>query len=110
MSFIALFTATLSSLVGLLFLKFRPSEGAMHILVGVGAGIMTSISLTDILPESSEVIESAGIFFFIGFCAVFLLDYLHCTHPHVGHSEHHDHSHEHSHSLPQNASTTSAYR
>lgn len=90
MSYFILFIAALSSLVGLLFLRFRPSDAAMHIFVGVGAGIMTSISLTDILPESAEMLETAGIWFFVGFCAVFLLDYFHCTHPHVGHSAHHD--------------------
>lgn len=61
---------------------------------------MTSISLTHILPEAAEVSQYAGIAFFLGFCAVFLLDYLHCTHPHGGHETAHDHTestHTHEH-------------
>ncbi len=56
--------------------------------------MMTSISLTDVLPEASGVGKTAGIVFFIGFCVVFLLDYFQCTHPHEGHDD--AHSHEHS--------------
>lgn len=55
--------------------------------------MMTSISLTHILPETSEVGEMAGILFFLGFCTVFLLDYFQCTHPHEGHDDAHIHVH-----------------
>lgn len=54
---------------------------------------MTSIALTEILPESSDIGEIAGILFFLGFCTVFLLDYFQCAHPHEGHDDAHNHVH-----------------
>ena len=69
---------------------------------------MTSISLTHILPEAAEQSEYAGIVFFIGFCLVFLLDYFHCTHPHIGHEEAHDHKEEeHNHNKPRSLASFS---
>jgi zinc transporter ZupT len=97
---LALSFAALSSLTGLLIYKKSLRPLTLNILIGMGAGVMTSISLTHILPEAAENIHSAGAIFFLGFCAIFLLDYFQCTHPHVGHEDQHDHTgHTHKRSL-----------
>ena len=90
---LALGFAAISSLTGLLIHKKSLSPLTLNILIGIGAGVMTSISLTHILPEAAEATHSAGAIFFLGFCAIFLLDYFQCTHPHVGHEDQHDHAH-----------------
>lgn len=92
-TFTAVVLAVLSSLVGGALARTSLSKKSIQILIGLGAGMMTSISLTHILPEASAVGEMAGILFFSGFCMVFLLDYFQCTHPHDGHDDAHTHPH-----------------
>lgn len=96
-SIFAISLGVLASLTGLLLAKITLSKRLVQVLIAMGAGIMTSISLTHILPEVSETEKYAGILFFIGFCTVFLLDYLQCTHPHEGHEDEHTHGHDHNH-------------
>jgi zinc and cadmium transporter len=103
-AFPAIILTFAASFTGFVLAKRNMPQKLLQVLIGVGAGAMTSISLTHILPEAAEASEYAGIAFFVGFCAVFLLDYLHCTHPHAGHEESHDHTesihtHEHKRSL-----------
>lgn len=52
---IAVTFAVLSSLVGGVLARTSLSKRAIQFLIGMGAGMMTSISLTHILPEASEV-------------------------------------------------------
>jgi zinc transporter ZupT len=92
-SVFAVALAVLASLAGWLLSRSPLSKRSIQILIGLGAGMMTSISLTDVLPEAIEAGESAGIVFFVGFCVVFLLDYFQCTHPHEGHDDAHRHEH-----------------
>jgi zinc and cadmium transporter len=105
MSAILAITLTFAaSFTGFALARKTLPQKLLQILIWVGAGAMTSISLTHILPEAAEASEYAGIAFFVGFCAIFLLDYLHCTHPHAWHEEAHDHTesshtHEHKRSL-----------
>jgi zinc transporter ZupT len=74
--------AVTSSFIGGIISRKALSKNTIQIFIGIGAGIMTSISLTEILPESHDIGEIAGILFFLGFCTVFLLDYFQCAHPH----------------------------
>ena len=102
--FFAIALTFFASFTGFILARKHLPQKLLQILIWVGAWAMTSIALTHILPETSALSEYAGIAFFAGFCAVFFLDYLHCTHPHAGHEESHDHTesshtHEHKRSL-----------
>ncbi|MEO4052820.1 ZIP family metal transporter [Solibacillus sp. CAU 1738] len=88
------FVAAFANIVGglLIFLKRAWSSRGLFSLMALSAGILLSIALIDIIPESIEMSKSSPVFIILGFGLIYLFQQLLTPH---NHSPNKTHKHSH---------------
>ncbi len=79
-------STTIGSVIGLLFKRENPKF--MSAVLGFTAGVMVGISFFELLPKGFDELGflRASIAFFVGFIAIFLIDFL-IPHEYIGQKE-----------------------